>query len=213
MRNEIYIIGPHRLSNEMMASFLEKEFQVGCRLAGDLAQIEELASKADPEPRLVLMDASGRDLKSCLEYLRTLGEPLLARNHVILFNVMPGQGIEEKALRRGVRGFFSGGENRAQFLKGIRAIAQGELWVSREVMSKCILEEEEEVNPQGKESSILTPREVEILSMVAIGAKNEEIADRLFISPNTVKTHIYNIFKKIEVPNRLQAALWAAKNL
>jgi LuxR family transcriptional regulator of csgAB operon len=59
----------------------------------------------------------------------------------------------------------------------------------------------------------LTPREVEILAMVAVGAKNEEIAEKLHISPHTVKTHIYNIFKKIDVPNRLQAALWAASNL
>jgi DNA-binding CsgD family transcriptional regulator len=76
--------------------------------------------------------------------------------------------------------------------------------------------------------SDFVPREIEILSMVAFGAKNEQIADKLFISPNTVKTHVYNIFKispntvkthvynifkKISVPNRLQAALWAAKNL
>ena len=64
-----------------------------------------------------------------------------------------------------------------------------------------------------KDASVLTKREVEILKMVAIGAKNEVIADDLCISPNTVKTHIYNIFKKINVPNRLQAALWVAKNL
>ena len=49
--------------------------------------------------------------------------------------------------------------------------------------------------------------------MISTGAKNEEIAAELYISPNTVKTHIYNIFKKIDVPNRLQAVLWAAKNL
>jgi DNA-binding CsgD family transcriptional regulator len=49
--------------------------------------------------------------------------------------------------------------------------------------------------------------------MVVSGATNEEIAARICISPHTVKTHIYNIFKKIKVPNRLQAALWAAKNL
>jgi DNA-binding CsgD family transcriptional regulator len=48
---------------------------------------------------------------------------------------------------------------------------------------------------------------------VAIGATNEEIGDKLCISPHTVKTHLYNIFKKINVPNRIQATLWAAKNL
>jgi DNA-binding CsgD family transcriptional regulator len=48
--------------------------------------------------------------------------------------------------------------------------------------------------------------------MVASGATNEQISDRLFLSRHTVKTHVYNIFKKINVTNRLQAALWAAKN-
>jgi LuxR family transcriptional regulator, positive regulator of biofilm formation len=48
---------------------------------------------------------------------------------------------------------------------------------------------------------------------VGSGAQNDEIAEKLFISPHTVKTHLYHIFKKISVPNRLQAALWVAKNL
>jgi LuxR family transcriptional regulator of csgAB operon len=59
----------------------------------------------------------------------------------------------------------------------------------------------------------LSSREMEILALISIGASNEEISEKLYISPHTVKTHLYHIFKKIKVPSRLQAALWAAKNI
>jgi len=59
----------------------------------------------------------------------------------------------------------------------------------------------------------LTRREREILDLIANGYSNQQIADELFISPHTVKTHLHNIFKKINVKRRLQAALWAARNL
>jgi len=80
-------------------------------------------------------------------------------------------------------------------------------------MSRCILEDKGRVKAQPRDTQGLSPREIEILSLITVGATNEEIGDRLCISTNTVKTHVYNIFHKIKVPNRLQAALWAAKNL
>jgi DNA-binding CsgD family transcriptional regulator len=60
---------------------------------------------------------------------------------------------------------------------------------------------------------MLTERETEVIALLSIGASNEEIAEKLCVSPFTIKTHLYNIFKKVGVPNRFQAALWAAKNL
>ena len=98
-------------------------------------------------------------------------------------------------------------------MKGVQAILDGKLWLSREMMTKCIFEstdkDKSSINPVGN----LTERQTEILAMVAVGSTNEEIADKLCISPHTVKSHLYKIFKKINVPNRVQASLWAAKNL
>ena len=80
-------------------------------------------------------------------------------------------------------------------------------------MTKLIYEDSTQDNSSKSDKIILTQRQAEILAQVAVGNTNDEIADRLCISPHTVKTHLYNIFRKINVPNRIQAALWAAKNL
>jgi LuxR family transcriptional regulator of csgAB operon len=208
----ICIVGPRRLQNELIVSFLEQQTGAKCVEYEDLSRIPAIDDKSGSQLRLILCDCLEKDPDSCMADLDACGENILSRDYVVLFNVRPGVGIEEKALRRGVKGFFYEEESFEKFPKGVAAILNGELWVSRDIMAKFI-PEGRGYDSAKKESSMLTPREIEILSLVAIGAKNEEIADRLYISPNTVKTHIYNIFKKINVPNRLQAALWAAKNL
>ncbi len=99
-------------------------------------------------------------------------------------------------------------------IKGIQAIFEGELWLSRKIMTRYILNNHRQSLPPNKDkSTFLSRREEEILLMVAEGVTNEDIADKLCISRHTVKTHIYNIFKKINATSRFQAALWAVKHL
>jgi DNA-binding CsgD family transcriptional regulator len=70
-----------------------------------------------------------------------------------------------------------------------------------------------EVSAVDEDLGELSQREREILLMLSEGATNKDIAAKLFLSLNTIKSHIYNIYRKIDVPNRLQASLWAAKHL
>lgn len=210
----IYIVGPHRLQNELMASFLERETGAKCEGCEDIGRTADIGDENKSQSRLVLWDCSGKNLDSCMLDFEFLRKRILSRDYVALFNLCKGLGIEEKAIvQGGIRGFFYEDDPLEQYPKGVRAILNGELWASREITTKFILEEKRYRDFSKKDAAILTQREMEILSMVAVGAKNEEIADSLCISPNTVKTHVYNIFKKINVPNRLQAALWAARNL
>lgn len=211
----IYIVGPRRFQNELVSLFLEQQTGATCLIREDLGSVQGVddSHKGQPNPSLVLLDCQGRDPESLSDELESHGQDTLSRISIALFNVDPSLGIEEEVVVRGVRGIFYEQDPVDRLPKGVSAILDGELWVSREIMSKYILKYKGQSGLPKGDTTGLTPREMEILAMVAAGAKNEEIADKLCISPHTVKTHVYNIFKKIDVPNRLQAALWAAKNL
>jgi DNA-binding NarL/FixJ family response regulator len=131
----------------------------------------------------------------------------------ILFNIKSKQNIEKIAVLHGIHGIFYSNEPIKVFIKGIKAILNGQLWYSHDILSNYVIESRTPYNILQKKNHTLTFREQEILYLIATGASNKEISDKLIISLHTVKTHIYNIYKKINVPNRLQATLWVTKNL
>lgn len=165
------------------------------------------------QSEMILWDCLEKGLEGSLVDIETVGEALFRLYLVALFNIIPAAGLEERAMGFGVKGFFYAQDTPDRFPKGIDAMFNGELWVSREILTQSFLKSRDSERPPARKPNPLTARETEILALISAGAKNEDIAEELFISPNTVKTHIYNIFKKIHVPNRLQAALWAVKNL
>ena len=101
------------------------------------------------------------------------------------------------------------------FKKGSRAIFQGELWIPRKILANYMKNNtsKTQVRKMKKNDANLTPREREVLLLLASGARNADIAKKLYVSPHTVRTHLHNIYRKINVPDRLQAILWAAENL
>jgi len=210
----IHIHGPQKLQNALLAALLARETGARC-LTGENFNRQSVSNGPAKAARdLVLLDCAGKDTDACLEALEAgYGNFSRGDHWVALFNVTPSPAFEKKALETGVRGFFYAEDSPEQLCKGVRAILAGELWVSRDILTTFFLENKKEGQIKKKADPKLTPRESEILALVSAGAGNEEIADKLCISPHTVKTHIYNIFKKINVPNRLQAALWAVKNL
>ncbi len=208
----VYIIGPRRLQNEIVARCLEREAGMACRIGDDISHLPSAGEGAE-RPGAVLLDCQGKDPQELLAELKSFYQGRSSGYPVVLFNVSAEQGVEERYVWEGIEGFFYEQDTIDHFLKGVEAVLNGEMWLSRRIMMKCIREGRAQGNLSKTKSTVLTPRQVEILALVAVGCSNDEIADKLCISHHTVKVHLYNIFKKIEVSSRLQAAFWAAKNL
>jgi LuxR family transcriptional regulator of csgAB operon len=97
--------------------------------------------------------------------------------------------------------------------KGIHALLEGELWMSRDLMARLILFYRKYQSNAFRPACGLTNREMEIISLLSSGSSNQQIAEKLFVSEHTVKSHLYNIFRKINVHNRIQALNWIHQNL
>ena len=163
---------------------------------------------------LYLIDCAGEKNSSLLEKINREVISGDGQNYMALFNVAANidSNIEIEAFMRGYKGFFSENIGLDLLKKGIRAIFDGQLWFSRDVLNFFHERMKDGITDPKQKDNDLTLREKEILTLIVVGCRNEEIADKLCISFHTVKTHIYNLFKKIDVPNRGKAALWAVKN-
>jgi DNA-binding NarL/FixJ family response regulator len=113
------------------------------------------------------------------------------------------------AMRAGALGYMLKGAQQAEVLRAIRAVANGEAifgpGIARRVMG--FFSKDRAAPPQAFPE--LTEREEEILDLIAGGRSNQEIAERLFLSLKTVQNHVSNIFRKLQVADRTQAALRA----
>jgi len=208
----VLIIGPNALQNELLARFLEKETGLPCSFRPELDG--NIISGCASAGCLLLLDCRGTELGHLWAMIERGPAVNTTGCRIALFNLDAHAGREKEVMDRGIHGIFYLSDPLDMFPRGVRAMLDGEMWYSRKALSKRIMDP-----GTGRTASslaaadILTSREKEILIGIASGASNEDIASDLSISPHTVRTHIYNIYKKINTTNRLQAMLWVAKYL
>lgn len=208
----VCIVGPNDLQNQLLVSFFEEEqdpnLEYICR-----RKISEALWEISERDVLLLLDCRDMDPFGESGVLNIIPVHSLMGCSICLFNVPRENGKEENLLKHGIRGIFFSNSPYEIIRKAIPAVLDGELWYPRKILAACAMENSGYTNFYSKAIFTLTNREREILLKIAEGASNRNISDDLFISLHTVKTHIYNIFRKIGVKNRVEASLWVQENL
>jgi len=136
----------------------------------------------------------------------------------VFINAQKNKYDEKKLLLLGLEGIFYLNDQLETILRGIKKLQKNERWFKRETMNNALndlLTQKDNSNLLTASSlqrpislPSLTRRENTIIGLVSCGAKNQEIADQLHISPNTVKTHLYSIFRKTSSRNRIELISW-----
>jgi DNA-binding NarL/FixJ family response regulator len=183
--------------------------------AGDISVVGEagtgedtirILSKVKPDVLLLDLRMPGKDGLGVLEEMN--GNTVQTR--VILVTEGESEHDVVRAMRLGARGVVWKQSASALLLKSIRKVHAGEIWLDNRMTAELIdaFKKSSESGVR-REKPLLSPREREIVQLVAQGFRNREIAEKLFISEQTVKNHLHNIFDKLGVSDRLELALYA----
>ncbi len=160
---------------------------------------------------LVIIDNTHIDDESLDLYIKFLIDKSVSGNEVLI-NSPNNVAVNVIAKWPNMVGVFFAGDDMNVVAKGMKKVLEGELWLSRKLTNELIVSYRNKDAIVAKSTANLTTREKEIMQLLVLGASNFQIAETLFVSENTVKTHLYNVFKKINVKNRMQAFMWAKNN-
>lgn len=210
---QVNIFGPKILQNELLAKFITQETGYVCQRCEE-TDIIRIINKQKDKSVLILWDCLNKGISNLWTELNTHFSDNGLKCHVALFNISSKIDVklEKGLLKQGIRGVFVQNCPSSIFIKGIQSLKKGGLWFSSQAINQALLDMKKDYEHFIDLKNPLTLREKEILLCVTSGASNDRISYNLNISPHTVKAHIYNIYKKIDVSNRFQASLWAAKN-
>jgi DNA-binding NarL/FixJ family response regulator len=214
MSDKIHVViaDDHTLFREGLAGIIAgaEDFEVVGQ-AGTMQEAVQLARDLLPDIILLDIDMPGGGLEAA----RIVAEECPVTGIVILTSSEEDDHLIS-ALKIGARAYILKGVAARELLRILRAVSAGESYVPPMLAASLLLEMREANSGQKQSASPLdelTPREREILEGLAAGLSNKEIGEKLFLSEKTVKHYMTNILQKLQVRNRVEAALLAQKEM
>ena len=195
---------------------LEDDFEVVAQ-ASDGRQVLEILQQLEPDILLLDLKMPGLDGLATLQRLQASRN----KTRVIVLTASDDKNEFVQAMKLGTSGIVLKQTATELLIKSIRKVHAGEIWLDSHttaaVIRQFVAAEEAPPPPmpspaRERERSPLSQREREIVALVAQGFKNKEMAEKMFISEQTVKNHLHNIFDKLGVSDRLELALYAIHN-
>ena len=210
---KVMVVDDHALFRRGIATVLANEKNI--KIVGEATDGLEAIEKAEKlAPDVILMDLN---MPRCsgLEATQVLHTKMPQVN-ILVLTVSDNEADLFAAVKFGATGYILKNTEPEELIQAVLHIAQGGVIMSPVMATKLLSEFKDldtglEKKPIKEEKANLSPREEEVLHLVSQGATNKEIADSLFISENTVKTHLRNIMDKLHLANRSQAAAYAVK--
>jgi DNA-binding NarL/FixJ family response regulator len=207
----VLVVDDHDLFRTGLRNLLEEE---GVNVVGE-AENGETAIRlaADLAPDVVIMDLNMPGAGGVETTRRLSGLAPLSR--VVVLTISADDEDVMNAVLAGACGYLLKDASIQELIAGIRAASEGESLISPQIAAKVLQRlraQSKDVDAAETIRAELSDRELQVLKLIANGKDNAQIASELFISPKTVKNHISNILMKLQIENRIQAAVYAVRS-
>ncbi|MEW5901175.1 MAG: response regulator transcription factor [Acidobacteriota bacterium] len=198
------------LSGILKAMETDSGIEIGNVEKNTIESFMESIKKLRPQ---VILFANTEPLPNMREICKAIKEisKLQSKSQLLILGSIPSHEEIVGLINAGARGYFDLTDPASQLSEAIRVIDKGEIWLPRDKMSSIMDRIISVVGRDLKEKTLdqLTPTEFQVLRLIGQGKSNDEIAEILFISKNTVRSHIKSIYAKLDTHSRLQLALYA----
>jgi len=203
----VAIADDHSLVRQGLRRYLETAD--GIEVVGEAANGRELLEVLDQtKPQIALVDIRMPEMDG-LEAAREI-----RANHpevnVIMLSAYDDRQFVVEAVRAGARGYVLKARDAEHLIQTVRLVASGNMVIDPQLVV-ALAEELSDAKERDRKADTMTAREIEVLQLLAFGHTNKDIAEKLFISPDTVKTHLEHIFEKLGASDRTAAVAEALR--